>query len=119
MNSFDIILDQSEPLQAVLGRASAEARRLTEELAVLDRVIGRVILSANAEEIPDLQQADAICQGLEGLSRFLTALAEATDPAVMCNPVLAARNVPMRAQAGRLAKGPLPVPGPEDELWDE
>ncbi len=119
MTSDTTTQNRTEPLQTVLGRASAEARCLTEELAVLDRVIGRVIPSANAEEIRDLQQADAICQGLEGLARFLAALAEATDPAVMCNPVLAARNVPMRAQAGRLAKGLLPVPGPEDELWDE
>lgn len=119
MNSFDIIPDQNEPLQAVLGRASVEIRRLAEDLTVLDRTIGQAIRSASADEAKDLQQADAIRQGLEGLARFFATLGETMDPATMCNPAQAIRNIPLRAQARRLALTHPQEDDPEDELWDD
>lgn len=119
MTSFDQAPDQNEPLRAVLGRASAEARRLAEDLTLLDRTIGRAIQSASADEARDLQQADAIRQGLEGLSRFFATLAETTEPTIMCDPAQAIRNVPLRAQARRLALTHPQADDPEDELWDD
>ncbi|WP_147391951.1 hypothetical protein [Paracoccus onubensis] len=119
MTSLNKAQDKREPMRAVLGRASVEARRLAEDLTALDRTIGRAIQSAGADDLRDLQQADAIRQGLEGLSRFFATLAETTDPAIMCDPAQAIRNVPLRAQAQRLAQTLLQTDTPEDELWDQ
>ena len=114
-------LAEYQPLKMVLGRVSDEARQVTDDLALLDRAISRAVAMASAEELEDLQKADSVRQRLEGLSRFLEALAHRMDPEVMCNPVLAAQEIPMRAQAQRLAILPPnapPVTDRDSELWE-
>ena len=114
-------LADCQPLQIVLGRVSDEARQVTEDLALLDRAISRAVALAGAEELEDLQKADSLRQRLEGMSRFLEALAQAMKPEVMCNPVLAAQKIPMRAQAQRLALLPPNAsqsPDRDSELWE-
>lgn len=121
MNSTCETVANTEPLCVVLCRAAEEVRRLAENLASLDRAIGRAVISVEAGEMEKLQHADTVRQGLEGLSQFFTALAETADPETMCDPVMAVRDIPMRAQARRLALLPHNLPqatDPDDELWD-
>lgn len=114
-------IESTEPVSVVLCRAAKELRGLAENLESLDRAIGRAVISVNAGDMEELQYADMVRQGLDGLSRFLTALAETAEPEAVCDPVIAVRDLPMRSQARRLALLPHAPPQPADpdsELWD-
>lgn len=67
----------------------------------------------------DAQAADELCQRLEGLGRFVRALAEST-PATAVDARGALAALTLGAQARRLSGAPAPSPAPEDRLilWD-
>lgn len=107
------------PLAVVLGRAAAEAVYLASGLGLLERQIGSAVHQMDSEVLAELQQIDALRQGIEGLARFLAGIAGQLDPAVTCGLGDAAATLTMQAQAQRLMVSPdgsaqiTPAP----ELW--
>ncbi|RNF33197.1 hypothetical protein [Paracoccus methylarcula] len=111
----------AEPLRRVLCRVAEEAGTLANDITALDRAIGQALTVTDMGALDGLQRADAIRQGLEGLSNFLARLAETVEPGVICDPVGAAEGMALRAQLQRLAGlTPAPSPGQDDagaDLW--
>lgn len=112
----------AEPLRIVLHRVAEEAGTLATDITALDRAIGQALTVTDMGALDGLQRADAIRQGLEGLSNFLTRLARTVEPGVICDPVRAAEGMALRAQVQRLAGlAPTSFPGRDDagtDLWD-
>lgn len=94
------------PLGAVLARAAAEAGFLASGLERLELQIGSAVHQIDSVVLSELQEIDALRQGLEGLSRFLGGIARQTDPAITCVLGDAAATLTMQAQAIRLMVSP-------------
>lgn len=111
------------PLATVLTRAAAEAGSLASALLRHERDIGQALSRIEGDGLQSLQEVDATRQGVEGLGRFLAALARQIDAAVTCAASDAARSLPMKAQAMRLVAGlpgdepPADPPADPPELW--
>ncbi|MDD7972421.1 hypothetical protein [Roseinatronobacter alkalisoli] len=105
-----------------LLRAADEARLLSQQAARLDANIGAALAQADPGVTRDLQNADILRQGLEGLTQFLTALVETLDRDGTCNPVVATEALLMRDQSLRLAHGAAFSPAKTvsaADLWDQ
>lgn len=108
-----------EALHEVLGRLGEEAGVFAAELTHLDHELGLLLDLVEEVDLSGFQCTDRIRQGLEGLAQFLESLSKSVDRSVVCDPVSAANNLKLRAQAQRLVPG-LVVPSVKEEesdLW--
>ena len=104
-------------LRGALDRAAAEAHRIAEGLTRIDVALGAMVQESDAAA-RSLQAADLLRQEVEGLSRFLSALAEQADPQARCDTAAVLSQLALGAQAGRLgAVARTPEMEMSDDLW--
>ncbi|WP_411837101.1 hypothetical protein [Paracoccus sp. ME4] len=106
-----------DTLRAALDRAAAEAHRIAEGLTRIDAALGALVQESDAAA-RSLQAADLLRQEVEGLSRFLAALAAQADPGARCDTAGVLSELALGAQAGRLgAVARVAEAEMSDDLW--
>ena len=109
------------PMSEGLLRAANEARLLSQDAAQLDHTIGFALANSDQMGARELQNADLLRQGLEGLADFLAGLAETIDVEGMCCPSDAAAALRMKDQSRRLGDETTPdtvlEAAPAGEIW--
>jgi hypothetical protein len=97
---------QHRETRHILAACAAEAGRLSDGLAELDRAIGQALAEALEQADPRvLQRLDLLRQEADGLARLLALATSMPAPDAMIDTDAIARCVPLAAQRARLTSG--------------
>jgi len=111
--------DSQTSLRTALERAASEAHRIATGLEKIDQDIGCLLLTTNLDA-QEWQAADLLRQETEGLSHFLSLLAQQTDAELGCNITAAKNLLKLQAQEMRLTGSSHSIYATSsDELWDD